>query len=85
MSCRRLKQAGDEGGLSLHVTPTDLPNLALSDHCHRLVARQRSPRRVEAAEAKAWPDQAFRTPMVLLDSPTANDKTGFCCKDREGL
>jgi hypothetical protein len=22
---------------------------------------------VEAAEAKAWPDEAFRTPMVLLD------------------
>jgi hypothetical protein len=62
-----LEQLGDEGGLSLHVTPIDLPNLAFSDHRHRLVARQHSSRRAEAFEAKAWSDEAFRTPMILLD------------------
>ena len=62
-----LEQLGDEAGLRPNVAPADVPDLPLPDHRHRLVAGQRSSRRVEAAEAKAWSDQAFWTPMILLD------------------
>ena len=61
------EQARDEGGLSPHIAPTNVPNLPLSDHCHPLVASQRSARRWQTAKAQTGPDQALDAPMVLLD------------------
>ena len=61
------EQARDEGGLSPHVTPANVPNLPLSDHYHPLVAGQRSSCRLETAEAETRPDQALDAPMVLLN------------------
>src|SRR4028118_1878636 len=61
-----LEQLGDEAGLSPHAASANLPNLPLPHHCHRLVARQCSSRRPEAAEAEPWSDQAFHAPMVLF-------------------
>ncbi len=78
-----LEQLGDEGGLGPHVAPADAPNLPLPDHRHRLVAGQRSSRRVEAAEAEPGPDQAFQAPVILLDGLIANDK--FCLVRRSRL
>ena len=61
-----LEQTGNEGGLRLDVAASDFPNLSLPHHRHRLVARQGSSCCPEAAEAKAWPCQAFNPPMVLF-------------------
>ena len=66
-SGRDPKQARDEGGLSPHVTPANVPNLSLSDHRHPLVASQRSSRGWQAAKAQTRPDQALHAPMVLLN------------------
>src|SRR3954451_1173476 len=66
-SSRDPKQAGNKGGLSPHITPTNVPNLPLSDHCHSLVASQRSSCGWQATEAQPRPDQAFDAPMVLLN------------------
>src|SRR3954453_8795844 len=71
-----LEQRGDEFRLGLDVVTPDLPNLPLPDHRHRLIARQRSPRRPEATKAETWINQSFHVAVVLLDSPIANDKTG---------
>src|SRR4051812_9511534 len=75
-SASTLEQPGDEVGLGPHVSSTDFPDLPLPDHRHRLVACQCSSRRIETAEAKPWSDQAFHAPVVLFDSPIANDKIG---------
>jgi hypothetical protein len=66
-SGRNPEQARDEGGLSPHVTPANVPNLPLSDHCHPLVASQRSSRGWQTAKAETRPDQALDAPMVLLN------------------
>jgi hypothetical protein len=49
-----LEQLGDESSLSPDVTSADISKLPFPDHRHRLIARQRSSRRPEAAEAKPW-------------------------------
>jgi hypothetical protein len=54
LSGGNFEQCGDEFRLRLDVTTADVPNLPLPDHCHRLVACQRSSRRPEAAKAKPW-------------------------------
>jgi hypothetical protein len=61
------EQRGNEFRLGLDITTTDVANLPLADHCHRLVACRRSSSRPEAAKAKPWTGQAFHVPMVLLD------------------
>src|SRR3954462_9261150 len=61
-----LEQCSDEFRLGFDVAAADLPNLPLPDHCHRLVARQRSSRRPEATKAEAWIDQSFYFAVVLL-------------------
>ena len=61
-----LEQFSDEGCLSLHVAATDLPNLPLPHHRHRLVASQGSSGGPEAGEAEPRPGQAFDPPMVLF-------------------
>ena len=66
-SGRDPKQARHEGSLSPHLAPTNVPNLPLSDHCHSLVASQRSSGGWQATEAQPRPDQALDAPMVLLD------------------
>src|SRR5215210_1685926 len=66
-SGRDPKQARHEGGLSPHIAPTNVPNLPLSDHCHSLVASQRSSRGWQATEPETRPDQAFDAPVVLLN------------------
>ena len=60
------EQLGDEAGLGSHVSSADVPKLPFPDHRHRLIARQRSSRRPEAAEAKPWADQAPYAPVVLF-------------------
>ena len=65
-SQRRPEQARNEGGLSPHVTPTNVPNLPLSDHRHPFVASQCSSRGWQTAEPETRPDQALDAPMVLL-------------------
>jgi len=52
-------ELGDEDGLGLHVASADVPNLPLPDHRHRLVTRQHSLRRPEAAEATPGLDTRF--------------------------
>jgi hypothetical protein len=52
------EQFGDEPRLGLDVATTDVLNLSLPDHCHRLVAGQRSSSRPEVA--KASPGQVSR-------------------------
>jgi hypothetical protein len=54
LSGGNFEQCGDEFRLGLDVTTADVPNLPLPDHCHRLIACQRSSRRPEAAKAKSW-------------------------------
>ena len=66
-SGRDPEQARDEGSLSAHVAPANVPNLPLSDHRHSLVAGQRSSRRWQTAKAQTRPDQALDAPMILLD------------------
>src|SRR3954453_24151451 len=66
-SGRDPKQARHEGSLSPHIAPTNVPNLPLSDHCHSLVASQRSSGGWQTAKAQPRPDQAFDAPMVLLN------------------
>ena len=66
-SGRDPEQARHEGGLSAHVTPTNVPNLPLSDHRHCLIASQCSSRGWQTAKAETRPDQALDAPMVLLD------------------
>src|SRR3954465_727879 len=61
-----LEQPGDEVGLGPHVSSTDFPNLPLPDHRHRLVARQCTSCRMEAADAQPWSDRAFHAPVVLF-------------------
>src|SRR5215207_4719314 len=61
------EQARDEGGLSPHLAPANVPNLPLSDHRHPLVAGQCSSRRWQTAKAQPRSDQALEAPMVLLD------------------
>src|SRR4051812_10973869 len=51
-SSRDLEQPNDERGLSSDVAASNVLNLPLPDHRHRLVARQRSSCRPEPAEAK---------------------------------
>src|SRR5450432_649040 len=57
---------GDEFRLGLDVVTADVSNLLLPDHCHRLVACQRSSGRRKATEAKAGAGQPFHVPMVLF-------------------
>src|ERR1700761_9405010 len=61
------EQRCDEPRLGLDVASTDVPNLPLPDHYHRLVACQRSSSRPEAAKAPPRTGQSFYLPMVLLD------------------
>jgi hypothetical protein len=61
-----LEQLGDDAGLGSHVTSADVPKLPFPDHRHRLIARQRSSRRPEAAEAEPWADQTSYAPVVLF-------------------
>src|SRR5215218_9301893 len=49
-----LEQLDDKAGLGSHVTSADVPKLPFPDHRHRLIARQRSSRRLEATEAEPW-------------------------------
>ena len=55
-----LEQPGDKGGLGLHVSSADAPNLPRPDHRHRLAASQTSSRRSKAAGAEPGPDLAFQ-------------------------
>ena len=66
LSGRNPEQAGDELCLGLDVVATDVPNLPLPDHRHRLEAGQRSSSRPEATEAEARTGQPFHAPVVLL-------------------
>src|SRR3954471_17682513 len=66
-SSRNPEQASNEGGLSPHVAPANVPNLSLSDHRHCLVASQCSARGWQAAEAQPRPDQALDALMILLN------------------
>ena len=66
-SGRDPKQARHEGSLSPHIAPTNVPNLSLSDHCHSLVASQRSSGGWQTAKAQTGSDQALDAPMVLLN------------------
>src|SRR3954471_6532779 len=66
-SSRNPEQASNEGGLSPHVAPANVPNLSLSDHRHPLVASQRSSRGWQTAKAQPRPDQALDAPMILFD------------------
>ena len=66
-SGRNPEQARDEGGLSPHITPANVPNLSFSDHRHPLVTSQRSSRGWQTAKAQPRPDQALDAPMILLD------------------
>ena len=66
-SGRDPEQAGNKGGLSVHVAPANVPNLSLSDHRHCLVASQRSSGGLETAKAQTGSDQALDAPMILLD------------------
>ena len=65
-SHRNLEQLGDEGSLSPDVASADISELPFPDHRHRLIARQRSSRCPEAAEAEPWADQAPYAPVVLF-------------------
>src|SRR3954447_8943524 len=65
-SRRNLEQLGDEGSLSPDIASTKISNLPLSDHRHRLIARQRSSRCRETAKAEPWADQAPYAPVVLF-------------------
>ena len=78
-----VEQLGDEAGLRPHVASANTPYLAVPHHRHRLVARQCSSRRPEAAEAEPRSDQAFHAPVVLFDGLIANDK--FCWVRRSRL
>jgi|SRR5271166_1105466 len=62
-----LEQCGDELRPGHDVVATDVPNLPLPDHRHRLVACQCSSRRPEAAKAPSGADQSFHDPVVLLN------------------
>jgi hypothetical protein len=62
-----LEKLGDEGRLSSDIAATDVLNLPLPDHRHRLKACQCSSCRPEATEAEPWTSQPFHTPVVLLD------------------
>src|SRR3954453_8220479 len=66
-SGRNPEQARDEGGLSPHITPANVPNLPLSDHRHSLVTGQRSSCGWQTAKAQTRPDEALDAPMVLLN------------------
>jgi hypothetical protein len=66
LSSGDLKQSGDERRLSPDVAATDVPNLPLPHHCHRLLARQCASGRPEATEAQAWASQLFHVPVILL-------------------
>jgi hypothetical protein len=61
-----LEQPGDEGRLSSDVATTDILNLPLSDHRHRLEACQCSSCRPEPIEAEPGSSQPFHAPVVLL-------------------
>src|SRR3954447_14963694 len=66
-SGRNPEQARDEGRLSPHLAPTNVPNLSLSDHHYCLVPGQCSSRGWQTAKAQTRPDQALDAPMVLLN------------------
>ena len=53
----------------LDVSAADVSNLPFPDHRHLLVACNRSSRSQKGAnaKAKAWADQSFHEPIVLLD------------------
>ena len=54
-----MKQLGDEFRLRLDVFATDLPNLPLPDHCHRLIACRRSSGRPEVSPLQSSLTNAF--------------------------
>jgi hypothetical protein len=61
-----LEQCGDEFRLSPDVAATDVPNLSLPNHRHRLEACRCSSGRPEAAKSTPWAGRSFHIPVVLL-------------------
>jgi hypothetical protein len=62
-----LEQTCDEATLSPDVVSTDIANLPLSDHRHRLKTRQCSSGRPECAKSESRTSQSLNTPMILLE------------------
>jgi hypothetical protein len=63
---QRPGKGGNELRLGPDVAATDVPNLSLPDHRHRLVARHCSSGRPKAAKAQPLPRQLFYEAMILL-------------------
>ncbi len=61
------EQAGNEGGLRLHVAGANVMNLALSDHRHHFVASKCPSSSWQAPEAEPRSHQPFDPAMILLD------------------
>lgn len=61
------EEAGGRGRSGLHIATTNLVNLSLPDHCHRLVAGQHLSRYPQAVEAEPRSDQPFDPAVVLLN------------------
>ncbi len=63
-----LEQTCDEATLSPDVVSTDISNLPLSDHRHRLKTRQCSSGRPEPAKPQPRTSQSLNTPVILLEN-----------------
>ena len=63
-----LEQTCDEATLSPDVVSTDISNLPLSDHRHRLKTRQCSSGRPEPAKPEPRTSQSLNTPVILLEN-----------------
>ena len=61
------QQAGHELDLPADVSSPNPARLPFSDHAHRLIALQRSPRCLKRKEAHPRFDESFDEAMVLLD------------------
>lgn len=62
-----LEQFSDEFCLGFHIASTDVFHLALADHRHGFVARNRCPCGRQALETHARPNQPFDAAMVLIN------------------
>ena len=63
-----LEQTCDEATLSPDVVSTDISNLPLSDHRHRLKTRQCSSGRPEPSKPERRTSQSLNTPVILLEN-----------------
>jgi hypothetical protein len=65
--CCPSEHGGNEDCSSFHVVSIYPFHLPLSDHRHRLKARQCSPGGPEPSKSESWSGQPFDASMILLD------------------